>query len=451
MEVWIHAANSNASALSSTIGLSLDKMGFKVRAQDAHDKGGTGIVCTNDIDQSLIEFVKDKASGQGRVIAIIETRFPKQKIDVWALLQAGASEVLSAEQSVEVLTKQVAERLERWFEVDRLLTSQLVRNNFITESRSCRLVLRQIVEVAYFTDASILILGESGTGKELIARLIHTLDRRSKLPDLVVLDCTTIVSELAGSEFFGHERGAFTGAIGPREGAFSLANQGTLFLDEVGELPPHLQAQLLRVVQEKTYKRVGGDKWQRSDFRLVCATNRDLNEEVNQGRFRGDLYYRIATWTCKLPPLRERPEDILPLANYFINVLCPSEKTIVFDDPVREYLVKRSYPGNVRELRQLMLRISQRHVGDGPITIGDIPEDERSISFTENNWRDGEFDRVIRRALALGAGLKDISQYASDTAIRIAVGDADGNLQRAARCLGVTDRALQMRRANKVG
>ena len=447
-EIWIHVADFGASDLSRTIGLSLDKLGYTIRPQDACDKGDAGIVCFSEVSQPLIEFVREKASYNQRVIAVVDSRFHSKNSDTWTLLQAGASEVLSVKRSVEAVTKQIAERIERWGEVDRLLTSQMVRNNFVTESHSCKLVLRQIIEIAYFTNASVLVLGESGTGKELIARLIHTLDKRSKVPDLVVLDCSTIVSELAGSEFFGHERGAFTGAIGPREGAFSLAHQGTLFLDEVGELPLPLQAQLLRVVQEKTYKRVGGDKWQRSDFRLVCATNRDLTQEVNQGRFRGDLYYRIATWTCRLPPLRERPEDILPLANHFIKEFCPSVKPIEFDEPVQEYLVNRIFPGNVRELRQLMLRISQKHVGDGPITVGDIPEDERSSGFTETNWRDSEFDQVIRRALALGAGLKEISQYASDTAIRIAVGDADGNLQRAARCLGITDRALQMRRAN---
>ena len=310
--------------------------------------------------------------------------------------------------------------------------------------------MRQIVEVARFTDASVLILGESGTGKELIARLIHTLDPRAKKRDLVVLDCTTIVPELSGSEFFGHERGAFTGAVTPRDGAFVLADGGTLFLDEVGELPLGLQAQLLRVVQEHTYKRVGDNTWQRTDFRLVCATNRDLLQEVQQGRFHCDLYYRLANWICKLPSLRERPEDILPLAQHFLTELRPDKKPPELDEPVRDYLVRRDFPGNVRDLKQLVSRISYRHVGEGPITVGDIPEDERPAEeFAQRDWRDGFFEQAIRRALTMGGGLKEISQAASDTAIRITVSDEEGNLQRAARRLGVTDRALQMRRANQ--
>jgi transcriptional regulator with GAF, ATPase, and Fis domain len=174
------------------------------------------------------------------------------------------------------------------------VNSPLVRNNLIGQSLAWNSVLRQIIEVARFTDASVLIMGESGTGKELVARLIHTLNPHTKKRDLVVVDCTTIVPDLSGSEFFGHERGAFTGALAPRDGAFALADGGTLFLDEVGELPLGLQAQLLRVVQERTYKRVGDNTWQRTDFRLVCATNREPLQEVQQGRFRCDLYYRLS-------------------------------------------------------------------------------------------------------------------------------------------------------------
>src|SRR6202023_58747 len=148
---------------------------------------------------------------------------------------------------------------------------------------------------------------------EVAANLIHRLNTRADKRDMVILDCSTIVSDLSGSEFFGHERGAFTGALTERQGAFALANGGTLFLDEIGELPLPLQAQLLRVVQERTYKRLGGNTWRRTDFRLVCATNRDLVELIRRGEFRADLYYRIASFVCKLPALRERLEDIIPL------------------------------------------------------------------------------------------------------------------------------------------
>src|SRR5678816_4688946 len=143
-----------------------------------------------------------------------------------------------------------------------------------------------------------LIAGESGTGKELVARLIHALDRREPKGPFVVLDCTTVSPELAGSEFFGHERGAFTTAVTAREGAFAMADGGTLFLDEVGELPLALQAELLRVIQERVYKRVGSNTWKQADFRLVCATNRDLAAEEAKGNFRLDLFHRIASSRC---------------------------------------------------------------------------------------------------------------------------------------------------------
>jgi transcriptional regulator with GAF, ATPase, and Fis domain len=181
------------------------------------------------------------------------------------------------------------------------------------------------------------------------------------------------VPDLAGSELFGHERGAFTGAAASRDGAFKLAENGTLFLDEVGELPLPLQAQLLRAVQEKTYKRVGGNTWRRAEFRLICATNRDLGAEVAQGRFRRDLYYRIAGLVAHAPPLRERASDILPLAEHFLREQRGDGAPSALSAPVRTLLVTRDYPGNVRDLRQLIHAIGLRHHGNGPVTVGAVP------------------------------------------------------------------------------
>jgi DNA-binding NtrC family response regulator len=234
----------------------------------------------------------------------------------------------------------------------------------------------------------------------------------------------------------------------PREGAFALADNGTLFLDEVGDLPAGLQAQLLRVVQEGTYKRVGGNTWQQTNFRLVCATTKELPQEVAHGKFRADLYYRVASWTCRLPSLRERVEDILPLTRHFMRRLQADEEPPELDEPVRAYLLKREYPGNIRDLRQVVSRIMYRHVGPGPITVGDILDEERPpVELGLGDWRDTSFEHAIRRALGMGIGLKEIGRAVTETAIRIAVGDEEGNLRRAAQKLGVTDRALQMRRA----
>jgi transcriptional regulator with GAF, ATPase, and Fis domain len=409
-------------------------------------EAGDGIVFFEEIDSRLCDFVRQQSrDGLYRILAIATSGVEPSR-ETWKLLESGASDVFAWDHS-DSPAAEIRSRFERWDFVDGTVDSPLVRDNLVGRNRAWLSVLRQVVEVASFTDAAVLITGESGTGKELIARLIHTLDNRDQKRDLVVLDCTTIVPELSGSEFFGHERGAFTGAVSVRDGAFAQADRGTLFLDEVGELPLGLQAELLRVVQEHTYKRVGSNTWQQTSFRLVCATNRNLQQEEARGHFRRDFYYRIAGCTCTLPPLRERPGDILPLARHFLSQLRAEEQPAL-DDAVREYLVQRDYPGNVRDLRQLITRISYRHVGSGPITVGDIPAEERPhAELPSRQWCDGAFGMAIRRAITLGASLKEISQAATDTAIRIVTDDENGNLRRAAQRLGITDRALQMRRA----
>jgi transcriptional regulator with GAF, ATPase, and Fis domain len=360
------------------------------------------------------------------------------------LMGAGASEVLAWHGEIAT----IAARLERWLAIDELLASDAVARTLIGTSAAWRRVLRELVEVARFTDAPVLVMGDTGTGKELVSRLVHALDARDVKRDLVVVDCTTIVPELSGSEFFGHEKGSFTGAMAARNGAFALADEGTLFLDEVGELPLLLQAELLRVVQEHTYKRVGGSVWQSTRFRLVCATNRDLEVERRDGRFRSDLFYRIAGWTFHLPTLAERREDILPLARHFLGEQLGEPPEI--DDAVAEYLMRREFRGNIRELRQLCARIAHRHVGPGPITFGDLGRD-LACDAPEETWCDLGFHRAISRAVEMGVGLKEIGRVAEDAAVQLAVSAESGSLQNAARRLGVTDRALQLRRASARG
>ena len=404
----------------------------------------TGVVFFDKANPSLQNFLQEVSrQGLHRVISIsVEDKLSSR--EVWSLLQCGSVDVFSLNHSADV-GSEIAARLKRWEIVDEIIESPVVRDNLIGKSCVWIKTLRQIVEVARFTDASILITGESGTGKELIARLIHTLDKKRCKNNLVVLDCTTVVPELSGSEFFGHERGAFTGAVAQREGAFSLANKGTLFLDEVGELPLTLQAELLRVVQEHTYKRVGGNAWQNTDFRLICATNRNLLEQEKNGNFRRDFYHRLATWTCHLPPLRDRLEDIPLLAQHFLEKIHNGKDPPILDDIVIEYLIQRDYPGNVREHYQLIKRIAYHHVGNGPITSGDIPECERPNNNCETTeWRDENFEQNIRRAILLGVKLKDITSAAEETAETVAIIEADGKVANAAERLGIDKRTLQM-------
>ena len=366
----------------------------------------------------------------------------------WQLVQAGASDVLAWGRSEDPV-EEVWQRLDRWKKVDDLAGSAVVEETLVGQGAAWTRVLRQVIEIARFTDSSVTVTGESGTGKELVARLIHTLDPRPNKGQLVILDCTTVVPTLSGSEFFGHEKGAFTGAVAAREGAFALADGGTLFLDEIGELPPPLQAELLRVIEHGTYKRVGSNTWRTTSFRLVCATNRDLLEEAADGRFRRDLYYRIAAWVCHLPPLRQRPEDIGLLAQFFLRQAKQGTDPPAIDRTVADFLVRREYPGNIRDLRQLITRISARHVGAGPITVGDVPpEDRPRLEGEGTRTADDSLDLAVRQALSSGEGLRDITRRSAEAAIRIALSEEKGNLRRAARRLGVTERALQLRRAS---
>jgi transcriptional regulator with GAF, ATPase, and Fis domain len=437
------------SAAGDRVAELITQEGVKLYRAGARTSLCPELVLFDRVDPAAFALLReDRRLGSHRILAVCLRREQLGNAAVWQLMGAGASDVFAWD-DLEHPAKAIAARLRRYAEVDDVLSSARVKEILVGQSPAWLSVLREVTETARFTDASILLTGESGTGKELAARLTHELDPRSSKGKLVVLDCTTVVPELAGSEFFGHERGAFTHAVTARDGAFALADGGTLFLDEVGELPLQLQAELLRVVQERTYKRVGSNTWRQVNFRLICATNRDLLAEQAHGRFRRDLYFRIATWTCKLPPLRDRQEDILPLAQHFLKKVLAPERRLDFDPTVREYLLLREYPGNVRELRQLIHRMAKRHVGDGPITVGDLPEEELQPASTQmqQDWRDGELQRAIRRALSQGIGLRELMAQAAETAIQIALQDEGNSVHRAALRLRVTDRALQMRRA----
>ena len=226
----------------------------------------------------------------------------------------------------------------------------------IGQSGACRRIISQ-VEVVAPTDATVLILGETGTEKELIAREIHQRSRRNDKP-LVRVNCTSIPRELSESEFFGHAKGAFTGAIKDRAGRFEIAAGGTLFLDEVGEIPLELQSKLLRVLQEKCYERVGEDRTRQTDVRIIAATNRDLKKDIGAGHFREDLYYRLNVFPLQVPPLRERKGDITLLATHFVELLvkelgCPKPR---LTRAGIEALESYEWPGNIRELRNVIER-----------------------------------------------------------------------------------------------
>ena len=263
--------------------------------------------------------------------------------------------------------------------------------------------LRQ-VELVAPTDANVLILGESGSGKELIARAIHQSSPRSRRP-MIKVNCGSIPRELFESEFFGHKRGAFTGAIQDRIGRFQLADGGTLFLDEVGEIPLELQAKLLRVLQEGEFERVGEDVTRRVNVRVIAATNRDLRKEVADGRFRLDLYYRLGVFPMEVPPLRERREDIPELAAHFVRQACARFHTGQPKLPQRELDRAQSYkwPGNVRELQNVVERAVI--LARGGVISFDLPESletspkpssqtARAV-IPEREWREQEKANIV--------------------------------------------------------
>jgi len=213
------------------------------------------------------------------------------------------------------------------------------------------------VETVAPTDSTVIIYGETGTGKELIARAVHNLSQR-QANAFIKLNCAAIPTGLLESELFGHERGAFTGAISQRIGRFELANRGTMFLDEIGEIPIELQPKLLRVLQEREFERLGATRTLRTDARLIAATNRDLEALVNEQKFRSDLYYRLNVFPVRVPALRERPEDIPLLVRHFVQQFSRNQRKVIDTIPseAMSTLMRYPWPGNIRELQNVIER-----------------------------------------------------------------------------------------------
>ncbi len=228
--------------------------------------------------------------------------------------------------------------------------------NIITANKEFRQVLKEIEQVSA-TQATVLVMGETGTGKELVARAVHSLSNRNEKP-FIKINCASIPESLLESELFGHKKGAFTGAIANRKGRFELAHTGTLFLDEIGELPASLQPKLLRVLQDGEFEPVGGEQSVKTDVRIIAATNRDLEKEVKTGNFRSDLYYRLHVFPVRIPPLRERKDDIPILVNHFLrrfNKLNGKSISTVSKETMRQFM-QYDWPGNIRELENIVER-----------------------------------------------------------------------------------------------
>ncbi|MFN8239713.1 MAG: sigma-54 dependent transcriptional regulator [Bacteroidales bacterium] len=267
--------------------------------------------------------------------------------------------------------------------------------NLVGRSQAMQKVLREIENVAP-ANASVIITGESGTGKELVARAIHTNSPRRFFP-LVTVHCGALTESLLESELFGHEKGAFTGAVYNRKGRFEMADSGTIFLDEIATIPPKMQIELLRVLETKSFVRVGGTKEITSDFRVICATNRDLKGMVEKGLFREDLFYRLNVVNIVMPPLRERVEDIPLLVDYFIRKYCTSmnKQLIIIEPAALKKLEEFPFPGNIRELENMIERAIV--VGNGKkITVKDLPIGKETVSPSVESLDDLEKNHIAQ-------------------------------------------------------
>ena len=302
------------------------------------------------------------------------------------------------------------EELER--ERDYLREEVQVSMNFgriIGESPALQKMLARLEPVAQ-TSASVLIQGESGVGKELVAHVIHSRSSRGNGP-LVKVNCASIPHELFESEFFGHVKGAFTGAVRDRVGRFQLADGGTIFLDEVGEIPLALQSKLLRVLQESEYERVGDDHTHSVDVRVIAATNRDLEQAVEQGRFREDLYYRLSVFPIEVPPLRERGDDVVQLASHFLEKTCQEfgHRPLTLSKQQAALLKRYDWPGNIRELKNvieravilsrgkvLRLDLAMSDILNAPHAEQDHGETAMERVLTDSEVRDLERQNVVR-------------------------------------------------------
>jgi len=349
-----------------------------------------------------------------------------------AAMKAGAADYLTKPLHLEELLQKIQRIRERCrlYEENRELREELKERHriegIIGESGQMLEVISLVQRVAP-SEATVLIRGESGTGKELIAKAIHYASPRAARP-LVRINCAALPENLLESELFGHERGAFTGAIAARKGRFELADGGTLFLDEIGDLPLHLQAKLLRVLQEREFERVGSSQTLKVNVRVLSATNRDLDAMIRSGRFREELYYRLNVVTLLLPPLRERRQDLPALMEHFLkHFAAKNGKTIRgFSQAARQALLRYDYPGNVRELENLIERAVVL-TRDDVVGRGDLP-----LTLEESEER-------TEQETQLTAAVEGLERRM----IKDALARADAIQTRAAEFLGITERALR--------
>jgi two-component system response regulator AtoC len=373
-----------------------------------------------------IELMKGAKEISPHIAVIIITAYGSIPTAI-AAMKEGAYDYIEkpfCPEQAELLIRKLVEH-QRLIEENLALRQRLEERyrfeNIIAKSHKMQQIFEVVRTVAQ-SNATILITGESGTGKELIARAIHNLSPRRGKP-FIAVSCAALPESLLESELFGHEKGAFTGAVAQRKGRFELAHKGTLFLDEIGEMSANIQVHLLRVLEEREFTRVGGTETIRSDVRIISATNKDLNEAVMRGEFRDDLYYRLNVVSIQLPPLRERAEDIPLLAQHFLNKFAVENQKgdITFSPDAMDFLMKYEWPGNVRELENATERAVVLAL-NSTITATDLSPQNPPLLRQDS------------------AG-KSIKEVVKDHILHVLT-ETEGNYSKAAKILGVTRMTL---------
>jgi nitrogen regulation protein NR(I) len=446
----------------------LGKKGFEVTlAQDG--ESGVDLLRTEKFDLIFTDLVMPGISGMEvlkKVIAlkiavpvIVMTAFGTVQTAVEAM-RIGAFDYITKPFNLDelmiVLDKAfTAAKLQK----ENLMLKKQLKNKYnfeglVGDSSSMQVVYELIEKIAD-TDSTVLITGDSGTGKELIAKTIHFNNLSRAGGPFVPLNCAAIPKELLESELFGHERGAFTGAINTRIGRFEMAQGGTLFLDEVGELDPSLQVKLLRILQEREFERVGGVKTIKVDVRILAATNKDLENVTKEGKFREDLFYRLNVLPLHLPPLRQRVEDITLLTAHFVEEFSQKRKRepFTFSSDAMYCLLKYHWPGNVRELENLIERLTIL-VSNKVVTVEDLPEKFHQLILVDMERAGGTLTQPDQTALtSMPASLKHGAMEFGDDGIDLnaMVSSLERNLimQALEKARGVRSKAAQLLRLNR--
>ncbi len=436
-----------------------DEAGSRQSMAIALERAGLGVRVFDDAEPALA-FVEREARVR---LAVCDLRMPgmdglaflnrvrAQELDLAVILVTGFGTIESAVEAMRVgaddyLTKpvdlyelrsRVLKLIENWQLRDEvtnlreMLDERFGFDAIVGQSAAMEHLFQQMRQVAP-SRASVLILGESGTGKELVAKALHQASPRRQ-ERFLALNCGAIPNEILESELFGHEKGSFTGAVGRKIGKLEMAAQGTLFLDEISELVPELQVKLLRVLEERQVMRVGGSRMIDIDFRLLAATNRNLEQAVADGAFREDLYYRLKVVTLSIPPLRDRLDDLPLLANHFLREFAVREgkPEMRLSGRALKCLSEHRWQGNVRELRNVLETVAVFHDG-GTIEVGDLPEEVGSAAATPT-------ENPVQSPFGKPRTMAEIERQA----ILETLGRTGGKRAQAARVLGIGVRTLQ--------